>query len=225
MHVKLHEVCVEFENARALNQISLSFQLGECVALTGAAQSGKSTLLKVIAGLVPPSSGLLNVDLATTQKEAPWVGMAFQRNALFDDRSVLNNVLLPLTQSALSQAEQEARARHILDQVGLLDSAALYPGMLSGGMKKRLAIARAMVTTPPIVLLDEPTAGLDPVTSARIYALIDTLTQQHPTLLIMASSDALSLGPHCTRIIEMAEGSVRFDRAISAQSVETSPSR
>src|SRR5439155_22144689 len=147
-----------------LDGIDLSIARGETWGLIGPGASGKSVLLKLICGLMAPDAGTVEVA------EQRLIGMLFQNNALFDFMTVGENVAFPLTRSGkLPQDEIDRRVDERLRHVGLAGSERKFPNELSGGMRKRAALARAVIAQPPILIYDEPTAGLDPVTTSKIY--------------------------------------------------------
>jgi len=156
---------------------------GQSFVILGPSGSGKSTLLKILAGLVPPTEG-------SFQLETENVGMLFQKNALFDSLTVLDNLLMPLRERAgIEGPEAEKKSRKLLEQVGLSHTLALYPSEMSGGMQKRLGIARALVLDPEILLYDDPTAGLDPITSRSIAELIRATQKERGTTLVCVTND------------------------------------
>lgn len=162
-----------FDSQWIFRGVDLHVPAGGSAAIVGPSGSGKSVLLKLIAGLLIPDEGTVRVGSTD-------VGMLFQRNALFDSLSVIENLLFPLRErKGITGNEARDRARQYLEWVGLSHVLDLAPGQLSGGMQKRLGIARALVLEPAVVLYDDPTAGLDPVTSRTIAELIRELQEQH----------------------------------------------
>jgi phospholipid/cholesterol/gamma-HCH transport system ATP-binding protein len=167
----------------ALDNVSFEVGSGETLIVMGAAGSGKTTLLKTAMGLIRPSSGrifLFGEDV-TGKPESEWfeirsrIGMLFQESALFDSMTVVQNVAYPLLNqktNKIPRDKMEAAVRESLRFVELEQTIGLYPSELSGGMRRRVAIARAVVTKPPLLLYDSPTAGLDPITAHTIMALI-----------------------------------------------------
>jgi phospholipid/cholesterol/gamma-HCH transport system ATP-binding protein len=198
--IRLRGVHKAFEEPLLLG-LDLHLGEGEIFGLVGPAASGKSVLLKLICGLVLPDAGAVEVDgveLGTLdegrlQEVRTRIGMLFQNNALFDFMTVGENVAFPLVRRGVAEAEIEQRVRQRLRAVGLAGSEGKYPAELSGGMKKRAAIARATVARPPIVIYDEPTAGLDPVTTAKIYDLLRADQAETGATVIAVSSDVEGL--------------------------------
>ena len=181
----------------ALDDVSLTVPRGKLLALIGPSGGGKSTLMKAAAGLVPISSGEIHVDGVPVQGRTDdelWpvrsrMGMLFQQGGLFDTLSVLENVSFPLARKGVCQDIARRRALLELERVGLSDAAHLLPAQLSGGMRKRVGIARALVTDPPVALFDEPTAGLDPVTGARILDLLRAACDEREVTAIAAGHE------------------------------------
>ena len=173
---------------------------GGSAAIVGPSGSGKTVLLKTIAGLHAPDEGTVKVD----SRE---VGMLFQRNALFNSLSVLENLLFPLRErKGVDGPEALDLARRHLEWVGLAGTEERSPDELSGGMQKRLGIARALIVEPEVVLYDDPTAGLDPITSRLIAELIRSLQSRQGTTVVAVTNDmhrAYQLGD---RIYLMAQG-------------------
>jgi len=181
--LRFEHVTVRFDEEMALNDVSFDVRRGETRIILGAAGSGKSVLLKAAIGLVPVASGkvFLFDQPATNLPEAEMfairskVGMAFQESALFDSMTIAQNVAYPLlNQPSIRRKPDEARARvkEALEFVELGDTLQKFPSELSGGMRRRAAIARAVVAKPPLLLYDSPTAGLDPITAHTIIELI-----------------------------------------------------
>ena len=163
--------------------VSLSVGRGRSAAVVGPSGSGKSVLLKIIAGLLPASEG--DISLAS-----PNLGMLFQKNALFNSLSVEENLTFPLQErKGVGGRKARERASALLKEVGLAGTERLFPDELSGGMQKRLGIARALIVEPEIILYDEPTAGLDPVTSRMIAELIRGLQAESGGTLLTVTND------------------------------------
>jgi phospholipid/cholesterol/gamma-HCH transport system ATP-binding protein len=175
-----------------LRGLDFDVRRGEVLAIVGASGSGKSTLLRALAGLLDPAAGevlvegrpLAAADIALRRR----VGVMFQGGALWSSMSVGENLMLPLVlEGGLPRRVREQRARFRLALVGLEASFGKMPGELSGGMKKRVALARALMLDPPVVLLDEPTSGLDPPTAERIDRLILGLRRHLGTTVVLVT--------------------------------------
>jgi len=181
--LELKNVVKEYGDRRILDGVSLGIRRGETKIIIGASGSGKSTLLKLIMGLEKPDAGqiFVNGEDITDFNEREMVrirqhmGMVFQESALFDSLTVRENVAYRLFETGTDENEIEQRVRKSLGFVGLEDAIDKVPSELSGGMKRRVALARALISEPDIMLYDEPTAGLDPVTSKKINELIIAL--------------------------------------------------
>jgi phospholipid/cholesterol/gamma-HCH transport system ATP-binding protein len=218
--IALLGVVKRFSGQLLLGGIDLSVGAGESLGLIGPAASGKSVLLKLLCGLYAADEGEVRVDgVPVTPKEPEHlprirarIGMLFQNNALFDFMTVGENVAFPLTRAGqLPAAEIAARAKERLRAVGLAGSEDKYPSQLSGGMKKRVALARAVIARPPIVLYDEPTAGLDPVTTSKIYDLLRAERDVTGATVITVSSDVDALRRFAPRMVMLADGRLRYD--------------
>ena len=180
MDLGLQSVSVRYDKVAALDQVSLELPAGTQALLWGPAGGGKTTLLKVLAALVLPTEGdvrwgakhVTSLSAEARREAQAAFGFVFQTDALFDSMSVLENVRLPLRKRGVGAAEATQRASEALEQVGLLAAAAKRPEDLSGGMKKRAGIARAIVARPQVLLADDPFAGLDPVTEGQIARLL-----------------------------------------------------
>jgi len=181
--LEMKNVVKYYGDTAVLNGISFSVFRGETKIIIGASGSGKSTILKLIMGLDKPDAGRIFVEgeditkfnerqlVSVRQK----IGMVFQESALFDSLSVRENVAYRLYELGVDEDEIDAKVRQSLGFVGLEEAIDKMPAELSGGMKRRVALARALIGEPEIMLYDEPTAGLDPVTSKKINELIITL--------------------------------------------------
>jgi len=201
------------EGLEALHDVSFEIEAGELVFITGHSGAGKSTLFRLLAAIERPTSGSIVVNgqnLAALRKGAvPYLrrnfGLIFQDQKLLFDRSVLANVLLPLAIVGLPAKEAQRRARAALDKVGLLDREKAHPIALSGGEQQRLAIARAVVNRPAILLADEPAANLDSESAADILNIFLAFHQVGVTLLI-ATHDPLWLARLAPRQLQLERG-------------------
>lgn len=155
-------------SVEALTDINLSIRDGEFLSIVGPSGCGKSTFLSLVAGLLPISGGSIKVAGKTVTEPSTDVGIVFQGALLLDWRTVLENVMVPVEVMGLPRKEYEKRARDLLDMTGLAAFANHYPWQLSGGMQRRVAICRALVYNPPILLLDEPFGALDEMTRNRL---------------------------------------------------------
>lgn len=197
--IQLRGVCKTFAQKPVLRGVTLQVPPGCLYGLIGPGAAGKSLLLKILAGLMHPDSGDVVVDdHDVTRMDEPALqdfrkrfGMLFQNNALFDYMTVEDNIAFPLRQlyTDLSEAELAARVAERLERVALTGFGQRMPGALSGGQKKRVGVARATITRAPILLYDEPAAGLDPVTSQRLFDLLKSEQQASGATVVMVSSD------------------------------------
>ena len=199
--IALTGVTKRFDGFDALKDVDLAVRKGESVALSGPSGSGKTVLLKTVIGLIEPDAGSVRIDgqeivgAARRAREAATrrIGMLFQRSALFDSMPVWENVVFrPMADGLLDRRSGYEAAVEKIASVGLApEAAALYPADLSGGMQKRAALARAIAHDPEILLLDEPTAGLDPIMSNVIADLIrETAARLGATVLLVTSNMA-----------------------------------
>lgn len=185
--VRLRQVRKVFDgDVTAIDAVSLSIPVGQFFALLGPSGSGKSTLLRIVAGLDTPSSGTIE---RRDESRGVRTAFVFQDANLLPWRNVLRNVELPLELSGVAGWERRERAMRAIEQVGLADSARRYPAQLSGGMKMRASLARALVTEPDLLLLDEPFAALDEITRQSLDdALRDLWKQRGLTVLFVTHS-------------------------------------
>lgn len=204
----------------ALKDVSFEIEAGEMVFITGHSGAGKSTLFRLLSAIERPTSGSIVVNgqnLAALRRNAlPYLrrnfGLIFQDQKLLFDRSVLDNVLLPLSIVGLPNREAHRRARAALDKVGLLDRERARPIALSGGEQQRLAIARAVVNRPSILLADEPTANLDAESAANILEIFRSFHQVGVTLVI-ATHDPQWMARHSPRVLRLEHGRLIGDDA------------
>lgn len=195
------------DRVHALQGVTLEIEQGEFVAVMGPSGSGKSTLLSVLGGLSHPTQGSVVVDgidlyaLPTEQRadfRREYLGFVFQSFQLIPYLTVLENVMLPLAVSAYSRQEKGGMAIDILERVGLRSKALRLSDELSGGEQQRVAVARALVNQPPIVLADEPTGNLDTLTSSEIMKLLQGLNQEgHTIIMVTHNSENLQYANRC----------------------------
>ncbi len=199
--IELRDAGVELGGVTLLDGVSLAVPQGARLGVIGPAAAGKSLLVKVMAGLIPPTRGRLIIDGTdvtgwSEERLAPVrarIGMLFQNYALYDFLDVAGNVGFPLAQRGLAPDAIAPRVRDRLRAVGLAGSEAKLPSQLSGGMKKRVGIARATIAAPELVLYDEPTAGLDPVTTSKVYDLLRADHDASGATAVAVSSDVAGL--------------------------------
>jgi len=200
--IVLEHVAYAVQGAAILSDVGLNVEPGEIVAIMGRSGSGKTTLLRLIMGLVKPSSGriyvngrdITDLDESALDEIRPKMGMVFQGAALFDSMTVAENVSFALVEHRLLPLEQvDERVSELLEMVDMSGTERFLPAELSGGMRKRVGIARALAQQPSIVLYDEPTAGLDPVSAAAIDALIVRLRDRFGVTSVIVSHDVPSL--------------------------------
>ncbi|MFW5876757.1 MAG: ABC transporter ATP-binding protein [Myxococcota bacterium] len=206
-----------------LRDVSLRVPQGRIVALVGPGASGKSVLFKVMTGLMRPDGGRVVVDgeevssmgelaLGRVRKR---IGMLFQNNALFDHMTVGDNIAFPLRRLfSPPESEVHGRVAERLERMALGGFEARMPGGLSGGQRKRVGIARATITRAPMVLYDEPTAGLDPVTSQKIYNLIRDEQRADGSTVVVISSDVQGVLSIADRVAMLNRGEFVFEGAV-----------
>ena len=198
--IRLEQVCVRFEKERhtLFRNLNLEVARGETLVVVGPSGLGKSVLLKTIAGLMEPTEGHVFVEgqdlyklnrgeLAQTLQK---MGMLFQKNALFDSLTDGENLTFPLRErSRLGEKHIQEKVDEFLEYVDLSKAKKLYPEEISGGMQKRVGIARALILNPEVILYDDPTAGLDPITSKIIVDLILNLKKKFKTTVVAITND------------------------------------
>jgi putative ABC transport system ATP-binding protein len=205
---------------RALDGVSLTIASGEFVAVMGQSGSGKSTLMNVLGCLDKPTGGrymlagrevsrLSKTELADVRSRT--LGFVFQNFNLLPRTSALENVELPLMYQGVRARERHARASEALDRVGLAPRSGHHPNQLSGGQQQRIAIARALVNSPDLLLADEPTGNLDSRTSIEIMGLFQALNDSGITVVMVTHE--LDIAAYCKRIVIMRDGHVLEDRA------------
>ncbi|MEM4294248.1 MAG: ABC transporter ATP-binding protein [Candidatus Caldarchaeum sp.] len=189
-------------NIDVLKNMNINLYYGEFLGVVGQSGSGKTTLLKIMAGLVKPTSGKVLYKSKPLNGPTPAISLVFQEPALFPWLTVLENVVLALKRfKELSKQEAVERARSYLDMVGLSGFEYVYPGELSGGMKQRVVLARALVTNPDVLLMDEPFSNVDPLTAVSLRREIDML-RAHETL---PPSSVLLVSHNVEEIVELSD--------------------
>jgi phospholipid/cholesterol/gamma-HCH transport system ATP-binding protein len=224
------DVSIGFEDLAVLNGVSFELRRGETKVIMGVAGSGKSTILKLCLGLLKPDSGhiyVLGHDITTMTEEELFdlrskVGIVFQESALFDSLNVRDNVAFRLMEEHLPAAEVEKRVRESLSFVELESSIDKFPSELSGGMRRRVGIARAIITQPEVLLYDSPTGGLDPITSTTIIELIMKQRDVFKTSALMVThrlQDAFTLATH---VFDPATKHMKPSDGMRSQDIRTS---
>lgn len=218
--IQIERLTKSFKQKRVLDGISLDIRRGESICIIGLSGSGKSVMLKHLMRLMEPDEGRIlfdgqdigeldGEDLVTMRRR---FGMLFQGAALLDSMTVAENVGLGLTESRKYTEEQiEERVMAKLELVGMVDAAEKLPSELSGGMRKRVGLARAIATDPEVMLYDEPTSGLDPVTSDVIDDLIVALNQKLHVTSVTVTHDMRSAFKIADRIVMLYGGQIEFD--------------
>ncbi|MCG2625966.1 ABC transporter ATP-binding protein [Bradyrhizobium sp. WYCCWR 13023] len=213
--IRVRDLVVGFGRQTVLDHLSLDVRRGEILGLVGASGGGKSVLMRTIIGLIPRRSGTIEVMGQPIggphggSRAATW-GILFQQGALFSSLTVRQNVQFPLRENlVLSQELMDEIAIAKLEMVGLrAQDGDKYPSELSGGMTKRVALARALALDPPILFLDEPTSGLDPIAAGDFDTLIRTLQKTLGLTVFMVTHDLASLTTVCDRVAALADGRI-----------------
>lgn len=215
--VELRDVRLSFEDKLVLNGVSLQVEPQERLVIMGQSGSGKSTILRLILGILPPDRGsvffkqfeISRLNRRKLQRVRSQIGMVYQYSALLSSRTVRDNVALPLEElSDMDRDEIDETVETKLKLVGMLDAKNAMPAELSGGMKKRVSLARALVMEPELILFDEPSAGLDPVIATVIDELIISLTEQSKVTSIIVTHEMDSAFRIATRMAMLYQGKI-----------------
>ena len=214
--IHIHNLRKSFGSNHVLRDFSMDLESGESLAILGKSGSGKSVLIKCIIGLLEPDAGEVTVlgqsvpDLSTNDLDRlrVKVGFLFQSNALYDSMTVRENLEFPLRRHWFrkTQSEVEQLISEALAAVGLSHTVDMMPAELSGGMRKRIALARTLILRPEIILYDEPTTGLDPITGREISNLMVEVQQQYHTSSMIISHDMNCIGITANRVILLLDG-------------------
>jgi putative ABC transport system ATP-binding protein len=220
--VRLSAVRKEYADSIALAGVSLDIRAGEAVAVMGPSGSGKSTLLNMVAGLDRPTSGSVVVhgeDLGTLSETGlalfrrRRIGMIFQFFNLLDDLPALDNVALAAQLTGTSAAQARKRALELFDELGIAGRRNIYPAQLSGGERQRVAVARALMNRPALLLADEPTGALDSRSGEQVMDLLLDLNQLGQTLLLVTHDERLAT--RCaSRLVEVVDGTIARETAL-----------
>lgn len=231
--IEIQNLCKSFDGKEVLKDISAVFETGKTNLIIGQSGSGKTVLVKNLVGLLEPTSGnvfyddrnfgnMSKKDKVLLRRE---MGMIFQSAALFDSLTVLENVMFPLDMfSDMNASDRLKRAQYCLDRVNLTGSEAKFPGEISGGMQKRVAIARAIALNPKYLFCDEPNSGLDPKTSLVIDELLHGITHEFGITTIINTHDMNSVMGIGENILFIYQGSLEW-QGVSADIMESTNER
>lgn len=231
--IRFEHLCMAFGDQPLYEDLSLSANEGETLSVIGASGSGKSVLLKCLVGLLAPSSGRVvfeNQDLTGFDEEdlravRKRIALVFQGSALFDSLSVGENIAYPIREHCphLSRAELQEKVREKLRMVDLPEAEALRPAQLSGGMRKRIGLARAIANDPEVILWDEPTAGLDPLSTRMINDLICQMHRELRCTSIVVTHDMESAFRISDRIAMLAQRRIVEVGPVTSMKASTNP--
>lgn len=218
--IEIKNIEKSFEGRSILSNVSAVMETGKCNLIIGASGSGKTVLTKCMVGLFQPEAGSISYDgndIVTMDKKErkilrQKIGMLFQGSALFDSMTVEENILFPLNMfTNLRYAEKKKRAAQVLDRVNLNEAHKRYPSEISGGMKKRVGIARSIVLNPQYLFCDEPNSGLDPQTSLVIDKLIKEITEEYNITTIVITHDMNSVMEIGDHIVYLHQGKKQWE--------------
>ena len=202
--LEIKNLVKHFGDNEVLNGFDMSLYKGENLVIMGKSGSGKSVMIKCLMGLMQPDSGdveimgknVLELEQAELDALRKKIGFLFQGSALYDSMTVKDNLEFPLRKQHISQKEKDKLVHQALESVGLLETLALMPNELSGGMKRRVALARAIILHPKIIIYDEPTTGLDPITAKEIIQLMRDIQKIYGSSALIITHDV-----DCSRVI------------------------
>lgn len=220
--LKVQNLSYAYDQVRVLKDINFEIKEGSIVGILGLSGSGKTTLLKILSGLIIPKDGMVSLqDKPTVIKGkrskalASDLGVVFQQFNLFMHLSVIDNLALPYRlRSKLSTKECRLKALELLDSFGLKDQADKFPNQCSGGQQQRIAIARALILNPKVLLIDEPTSSLDKENTKILINLLKDLHKQGLTILLITHDLAFAKAM-CQRVIELQDGQILVDQKAS----------
>ena len=220
--IEFNEVCKYYQMGdtvvKALDHVTMQIEAGEFVAIVGQSGSGKSTCMNIIGCLDVPTAGSYHLngrdvgkmkrnELAAVRNEM--LGFVFQQYNLLPKLNLMGNVEVPLIYARVPRAQRRARAKAVLEQVGLGDKLKSKPNQLSGGQQQRVSIARALVRNPPLILADEPTGALDTHTGREVLAMLQELNRQGHTVILITHDNSIAM--QAPRIIRLEDGRIVYD--------------
>ena len=231
--IEINNLQKSFGQQEVLTNVSLKLFNGENLVVLGKSGSGKSVLIKCIVRLLIPEAGTINVlgeNVSTLNRDGlgalrQKVGFLFQSGALYDSMTVKQNLEFPLRRikKDLTEKEIETKINEVLENVGLAEALHKMPSQLSGGMRKRISLARTIVVDPMIMLYDEPTTGLDPITSDEISSLINDVQKKYRTSSLIITHDIKCARNTANRIIMLKEGEVYMEGKVADFENSTDP--
>lgn len=235
--IDVQHVSKSFGNLHVLRDVNLKLYQGENLVVLGRSGTGKSVLIKLISGLLKPDEGTINVlgqvvndlDERELRKLRLRIGFSFQNSALYDSMTVRENLEFPLVRNKrnLTRAEINKEVEDVLEGVGLLQAINQMPSELSGGQRKRIGIARTLILRPDIMMYDEPTAGLDPITCLEINGLINEVQERYQTSSIVITHDLACAKMVADRIVMLLDGKFErqgtFDEIFDTDDVRVKP--
>jgi len=213
--IEVRDLHKSFGEQHVLDGVALDVREGETLAVMGRSGTGKSVLLKLLIGLQQPDSGTVRVrgedvaqaDIGKLHEIRKKIGFLFQQAALYDSMTIEQNVIFPMDRhSGAKQEEQKQRAHELLESVGMKADLEKLPSEISGGMQKRVGLARALALDPEILLFDEPTAGLDPITASEISHLIVDLKKKRGMTAVVVTHDIRGARTFADRVVLLHEG-------------------
>jgi phospholipid/cholesterol/gamma-HCH transport system ATP-binding protein len=231
--IEINNLAKKFDDQEVIKNVSFQLFNGENLVVLGKSGSGKSVLIKCIVRLLIPDAGTINIlgeNVSELDREGlgelrKKIGFLFQSGALYDSMTVRENLEFPLRRikRTLTRKEIDEKVKEVLEHVGLYDSLDKMPSQLSGGMRKRISLARTIVVDPMIMLYDEPTTGLDPVTSDEISSLINEVQEKYKTSSIIITHDIECARNTADRIIMLQDGEVYLEGKLEAFEKSTDP--